>query len=241
MLVLPAIDMMNGKVVIMPQGDFNETKVFEKTPLEYAKEFKAAGAEWIHIVDLDGVRDGGTPNAEAIREIIKETGLKVELGGGIRNMQAVETYARMGVRRLILGTAAIQNEDLVNEATRLYGSKIAVGADVKDGYVFIKGWTEQSAYTLYEVCTKMSVKGVSTMVCTDVRRDGSMEGPNRTMYRKLCENFGMNIIAAGGISTLRDVEIFRDIGLYGVIIRTAYYEGKIDLAEAIEAAKQERA
>ncbi|MBQ6583403.1 MAG: 1-(5-phosphoribosyl)-5-[Mogibacterium sp.] len=237
MLILPAIDLYGGKAVRLYQGDYNQMTVYDDHPVNTALRFREAGAEWIHLVDLEGARDGGTPNMGVVEEIIRETGLKAEIGGGVRNMEVINRYVSIGASRVILGTSAITNENLVVEATRMYGRRIAVGADIRDGYVAIRGWTEVSNYTLDNFCENMQTKGVKTVICTDVSKDGAMQGTNRGMYQKLQEKYQMRFIASGGISSLEDIRALREMGLYGAIIGKAYYQGAIDLAEAIREAE----
>jgi len=238
MNVLPAIDLYDGKAVRLFKGDYNQMTVYDDQPIRTAKKFKEAGAKWIHMVDLEGARDGGTPNMDVVRQVIEETGLKVEIGGGIRNMDTIAKYMDIGAARVILGTSAITNENLVVEATRLYGRRIAVGADIRDGYVAIRGWTEKSAFTLDDFCDNMQTKGVKYIICTDISKDGALMGTNREMYRLLSERFkAMRFIASGGVSSIEDIHALRDMGLWGAIIGKAYYQGVIDLAEAIREAK----
>lgn len=237
MYIFPAIDLVGGKAVRLYKGDYNEMTVYSDDPPAVAKAFEAAGAAFIHLVDLEGARDGGTPNMPTIRRILAETSLFVEVGGGIRSMETIETYISAGVSRVILGTAAVKNEALVAEAVERYGDKIAVGIDVKDGYVAIKGWTEKSAYTCREFFAKMEALGVKTIICTDISRDGAMKGSNRELYRALSERFSADIIASGGVSDIEDVKALREMGLCGAIIGKAWYTGAIDLAQAIEVAK----
>lgn len=237
MIILPAIDLYEGKAVRLYKGDYDQMTVYDENPVNTAMKFKEAGAEWIHVVDLEGARDGGTPNMDVIKQIIDETGLKIEIGGGIRNMQVIEKYCDIGVSRVILGTAAVTNENLVVEATRRYGRKIAVGADIKDGAVAIKGWTVKSQYTLHEFCENMQAKGVKTIIVTDISKDGAMQGTNREMYKELSGKFNMKFIASGGVSSMDDIMALKGLDMYGAIIGKAYYQGAIDLKEAIEAAK----
>lgn len=237
MLILPAIDLYEGKAVRLYKGDYDQMTVYDDNPVNTARKFKEAGAEWIHMVDLEGARDGSTPNMHIIKQIIDETGLKVEIGGGIRNMQVIEKYCDIGVSRVILGTAAVTNENLVVEATRRYGRKIAVGADIKDGAVAIKGWTVKSQYTLDEFCANMQAKGVKVVIVTDISKDGAMQGTNREMYKELSGKFNMKFIASGGVSSIEDIKALKELDMYGAIIGKAYYQGAIDLAEAIETAK----
>lgn len=237
MKILPAIDLYEGKAVRLFRGDYDQMTVYDDNPVNTALKFKEAGARWIHVVDLEGARDGGTPNMGGIKEIIDATGLKVEIGGGIRNMETIEKYLDMGASRVILGTSAITNENLVVEATRLHENRIAVGADVKDGYVAIRGWTQKSMYTLHDFCENMQMKGVKYIICTDISKDGALEGTNRAMYEKLIAKYKMRFIASGGISSIDDIRALKDIGLYGAIIGKAYYQGVIDLKSAIQEAE----
>lgn len=237
MKILPAIDLYEGKAVRLFRGDYDQMTVYDDNPVNTALKFKEAGARWIHVVDLEGARDGGTPNMGVIKEIIDATGLKVEIGGGIRNMETIEKYIDMGASRIILGTSAITNENLVVEAARLHGNRIAVGADVKDGYVAIRGWTQKSMYTLHDFCENMQMKGVKYIICTDISKDGALEGTNRAMYEKLTAKYKMRFIASGGISSIDDIRALKDIGLYGAIIGKAYYQGVIDLKSAIQEAE----
>ena len=237
MKILPAIDLYEGKAVRLFRGDYDQMTVYDENPVNTALKFKEAGARWIHVVDLEGARDGETPNMGVIKEIIDATGLKVEIGGGIRNMETIEKYIDMGASRIILGTSAITNENLVVEATRLHGNRIAVGADVKDGYVAIRGWTQKSMYTLHDFCENMQMKGVKYIICTDISKDGALEGTNRAMYEKLTAKYKMRFIASGGISSIDDIRALKDIGLYGAIFGKAYYQGVIDLKSAIQEAE----
>ena len=199
---------------------------------------KECGAEFIHLVDLEGAKDGTTPNFDIVASVAKESGLKVEIGGGIRDMDTVRRYFECGVSRVILGTAAVTDEAFLKEAVSAYGEKIAVGADVKDGYIAIKGWLEQSAYTLEAFMEKMQSIGVKTVICTDISKDGAMKGTNRQLYRDLSEKFSMDIVASGGVSDMEDIRALTAMNLYGAIIGKAYYTGAIDLATAIKEAQQ---
>lgn len=233
MIVLPAIDLYEGKAVRLYKGDYNQMTVYDPNPSDTALKFKNAGAEWIHMVDLEGARNGLTPNREYVKQIIDLTGLKVEIGGGIRSMAAIDSYMNIGVSRVILGTSAITDEALVRSACLKYPGRIAAGADIKDGYIAIKGWTETSDMTIEDFCRKMQELGIETIICTDISRDGVMQGTNRELYRRLGSEFSINFIASGGVSNLEDVASLRDMGLYGAIIGKAYYTGAINLEEAI--------
>ena len=234
MYIFPAIDLYNGCAVRLYKGDYSQMTIYNENPLEVARDFEKCGAEYIHMVDLEGAKDGTTPNLEVVASVAKNTSLKVEIGGGIRNMETVDKYLSSGVNRVILGTAAVNDEAFLRAAIEKYGDKIAVGADVKDSYIAVKGWMEKSTVTLDEFLEKMQGLGVKYVICTDISKDGAMNGTNREMYRELKEKYSMNITASGGVSTLADVKALKDMGLYGAIIGKAYYTGDINLREAIE-------
>ena len=236
MNIFPAIDLFGGKAVRLFKGDYDKMTIYSNYPVQVALDFKAQGAEWIHVVDLEGAKSGETPNIETIKKIIKETGLSVEVGGGIRSMEVIERYVDAGVGRLILGTAAVNDEALLKQAVEKYGDKIAVGVDLKDGMVAIHGWTEKSNEEGFAFCKKMQDLGVKTIIATDISKDGAMKGANHELYKKLSEEFDINVIASGGVSSIKDVEKLSAIGLYGAIIGKAYYTGVIDLKKAIQVA-----
>ena len=237
MILFPAIDLYEGKAVRLYKGNYDQMTVYSDHPEGIAADFAACGATHIHLVDLEGARSGETPNLDTVLKIRQNTGLFCEIGGGIRNMETVERYLSAGLDRVILGTAAIADESFLCAAVEKYGARIATGADIRDGYVAVKGWTEQSGVTLEDFCARMEQIGVQTVICTDISRDGAMRGTNREMYRTLSERFRLNITASGGVSSLEDVKSLRTMGLYGAIIGKAYYTGDIDLKEAIEAAR----
>ena len=237
MIIFPAIDLIDGCAVRLLKGDYNKKTVYSEKPLEIALEFEKAGAKYIHIVDLDGAKTGETPNIETIKNIVEGTSLFVEVGGGIRSMDTIDKYLSSGVARVILGTAAVTEKGLVEEAVKKYGKKIAVGADIKDGMVAIKGWLEKSDITCEDFFEDMQNKGINTIICTDISRDGMMQGTNRGLYKALSEKFGVNITASGGVSSIDDVISLKNMNLYAAIIGKAYYTGAIDLTEAIEKAK----
>lgn len=236
MLIFPAIDLYEGKAVRLLKGDYANMTVYSDRPLEIARDFEAAGAKYIHMVDLEGARDGSTPNLSAVAEVARETDLFVEIGGGIRSMETVERYFSVGVDRVILGTAAVTDEAFLREAVTRYGEKIAVGVDIKDGAVAIRGWTESSGLDAFAFCERMQAMGVQTLICTDISKDGAMMGTNRELYRALSERFSLQIVASGGVSSLEDVKALSALDLYGAIIGKAYYTGAIDLRQAIEVA-----
>ena len=236
MLIYPAIDLYQGKAVRLYKGDYSQMTVYSHDPAAIAEKFAQAGASHMHIVDLEGAKNGTTPNYETILKIKNRGGLYCEVGGGIRTMETIERYISAGIDRVILGTAAVTQPGFLEEAAKAYGSKIAVGMDLKDGYVAIKGWTEQSGLTAWEFCERLQKIGIETIICTDISRDGAMKGTNHDLYRELMDRFSMNIIASGGVSTLEDVEKLAKAKLYGAIIGKAYYTGAIDLTRAIEVA-----
>ena len=237
MKLFPAIDLYAGKAVRLYKGDYDQMTVYSDEPWQVAKDFASLGASNIHIVDLEGARDGGTPNFDTVLRIKRESGLFCEIGGGIRTMSVIEKYLSAGIDRVILGTAALEDESLVRGAVLKYGEAIAVGADLRDGFVAVKGWLEVSKVSADEFFAKMEAIGVSTVICTDISKDGAMQGTNRALYRELSEKFGVDIVASGGVSSTGDIAALRDMGLYGAIIGKAYYTGAIDLAEALEVAK----
>lgn len=237
MLIYPAIDLYQGKAVRLFKGDYQQMTVYSEDPLAVARDFQACGATHIHMVDLEGARDGNTPNLETVARIKAETGLFCEVGGGIRNMEVIRRYLDAGIDRVILGTAAVTEPGFVEEAVKEYGDKIAVGIDIKDGKVAIKGWTETSQWDAMEFCAKMEALGVKTIICTDISKDGAMQGANHSLYKTLSEKFHMQIIASGGVSFLEDVRALAAQNLHGAIVGRAYYTSDINLSQAIEVAK----
>ena len=236
MLILPAIDLFEGRAVRLLRGDYARMTVYSDRPEEVARGFAEQGAEWMHIVDLEGARSGSTPNLETVLRLKRESGLRCEAGGGIRSLEVVARYLDAGLDRVILGTAAVEG-NLVSEAVEQYGDKIAVGVDARDGVVAVKGWTESSGLSALDFCRRMRDAGVRTLICTDISRDGAMSGTNVDFYRELQSLGGVNLIASGGVSSLEDVKCLASLGLYGAIIGKAYYTGAIALRAAIEAGK----
>ncbi len=237
MILFPAIDLFEGKAVRLFKGDYAQMTVYSEHPEEIGKDFAVCGATHAHLVDLEGAKSGETPNLETVIRIRESSGLFCEIGGGIRSMEVVKRYLDAGLDRVILGTAAVEDEKFLTAAVEKYGEKIAVGADVRDGFIAVKGWTEKSAIGLMDFCRKMEKIGVKTLICTDISRDGAMRGTNREMYRELSEELGLQITASGGVSSLEDVESLRKMNLYGAIIGKAYYTGDIDLKKALEVAR----
>ena len=239
MIIFPAIDLYEGKAVRLYKGDYSEMTVYSNNPIEIAEKFVSLGATHIHMVDLEGAKDGTTPNLDIVRAVAQNTPLFVEIGGGIRNMDTLDKYISCGVGRAILGTAAVENDEFLILAVEKYGDKIAVGVDVKDGYVAIKGWTEKSQYTLDDFVAKLQKIGVGTVICTDISRDGAMRGTNLELYRELNQKYSVNFIASGGVSDLEDVRALTEMKIHGAIIGKAYYIGKILLDEAIRIANND--
>ena len=237
MNIFPAIDLYDGKAVRLYKGDYAQMTVYSENPAEIACDFAAKGAKFIHVVDLEGAKSGETPNLDTVLKIKNTSGLYCEIGGGIRSMEVVDRYLSAGIDRVILGTAAITDEAFLRAAVAKYGERIAVGADIKDGYIAVKGWTETSSVTAEDFFANMQRIGVKTVICTDISKDGAMMGTNLALYRDLSEKFSMQIVASGGVSTIEDVGRLAEMQLYGAIIGKAYYIGSIDLAEAIEVAK----
>ena len=237
MYIYPAIDLYEGKAVRLFKGDYARMTVYHDNPAEVARAFAAAGAKHIHLVDLEGARVGKPANLKTIADILEAADLFVEVGGGIRNMETIEGYLSIGVNRVILGTAAVTDPAFLEEALARYGEKIAVGVDIKDGFVAIQGWTEKSTVTADDFFARMEGLGVKTIICTDISRDGAMKGTNRELYRELSGKYAVDLIASGGVSDLEDVKALAAMDLYGAIIGKAYYIGAIDLKEACEVVK----
>lgn len=237
MIIFPAIDLFAGQAVRLLQGDYANMTIYDSDPMNTAMKFRDSGAEWLHIVDLEGARSGEAANLPTIMKL-SACGLKCEVGGGIRDMETAEHYITSGVERVILGTAAVTQEGFVREAVSMFGSEhVAVGADIRDGVVAIRGWQESSGLEVITFCRRMQEDGVKYIICTDISRDGAMKGTNRKLYADLSRTLNMNITASGGVSSLDDVKALAGLGLYGAIIGKAYYTGAIDISQAIEAAK----
>ena len=234
MLIFPAIDLFEGKAVRLYKGKYEEMTVYSERPWEVSKKFKDAGCEYIHIVDLEGAKNGDTPNIETVKRIVKESGLKAEIGGGVRSMKTVEKYLDAGVMRVILGTAAVKDPVFLEEAVKKFGERVAVGADILNGNVAIKGWTETADLTCDDFFKKLENLGVQTVICTDISKDGTMLGTNRQMYKELSQKFKIDIVASGGVNSIDDIIALNEMNLYGAIIGKAYYTGAIDLKKALE-------
>ena len=240
MKIFPAIDLFDGKAVRLLRGRYEDMTIYSDDPPQIGRDFAAAGAEYIHIVDLEGAKDGTTPNFDTVCRIKEASGCFCEIGGGIRSMEVIRRYMDAGIDRVILGTAAVNDRAFLEEAVAAYGEKIAVGIDLKDGYVAIKGWTEKTQLTAVDFCEQMQALGVTTIIVTDISKDGAMKGTNHGLYEELSARLGMQLVASGGVSSIDDVKRLAARGLYGAIIGKAYYTGAIDLKEAIAAADAAR-
>lgn len=237
MNIFPAIDLYDHKAVRLYKGDYAQMTVYSENPVEVANAFEKQGAKYIHVVDLEGAKIGEPAHLDIVKSIAEQTNLFIEIGGGIRTMETVEKYLSVGANRIILGTAAVTDEDFLRKALKKHGDKIAVGADIADGKIAIKGWIEKSEYTTDAFFDKMQSLGVKTIICTDISKDGAMKGTNRALYKELSEKYSIDIVASGGVSTIDDIKALAEMGIYGAIIGKAYYIGAIDLKEAIEVAK----
>ena len=234
MQIYPAIDIIDGKAVRLSQGSFDSVTVFNDEPSEAAKDWVEAGADYIHIVDLDGARYGRSFIIDIIKDIRSKYNVNIQTGGGVRSLRDIEDRISAGASRVIIGTAAVKNPELVREAVKLYGDKIAVGVDAKNGMVAVSGWEEISSVRAVDLCHEMKKYGVNTIIYTDIAKDGMMSGPNIYATKELIEKTGMDIIASGGVSHMRDVENVKNINAAGVIIGKALYSGALDLKEVIE-------
>lgn len=233
MILLPAIDLYEKKVVRLTRGDYAQMTVYNDDPVAQAKLFQEAGAQWLHTVDLEGAKDGSTPNYSVIEAICKDTNLKVEIGGGIRSLDTIQKYLDAGVERVILGTKAVTDPAFLEESLDKFGSHIAVGVDIKDGKIAIKGWLETAQDSVEDFFTKLCKLGVSTVICTDVSKDGMLSGTNVDLYRQLSQKFSLDLIASGGVSSQEDLTRLKALGLYGAILGKALYTGALDLKTAL--------
>lgn len=238
MIILPAIDLRGGKAVRLTKGDYDQMKVYNDDPASVAADFANAGAEWLHVVDLDGAREGVPQNAETIRKLTG-AGLKTEVGGGIRDEKRICEYLENGVSRVILGTVAVRDFGFVERMVVRYGEQIAVGVDAKGGFVAVSGWEEVTELSGVDFCRRLREAGVRTVIYTDVGRDGCLAGANLELYRELREIEGLDVIASGGVSFESDVTALKEMNVYGAIIGKALYEGRLDLVRCLKLAKGE--
>ena len=237
MIIYPAIDLFEGKAVRLYKGDYRQMTVYNEDPVAVAEDFVWQGAVRIHLVDLQGAKDGTTPNFDTVKRIKDSSRAFCQVGGGIRSMAVIESYLNGGMDRVILGTAAVTQPGFAKEAVAEFGEHIAVGVDILDGFVAIKGWTETSRENAMDFCRKMEDLGVKTVICTDISKDGAMQGTNRELYRTLQSACSMDVIASGGVSSLEDIRALGQMKLHGAILGKAYYTGAVVLKEAIEVAK----
>ena len=240
MYILPATDLYDGKVVRLYKGDYNQMTVYSDKPLQIARDFAGCGAEFLHVVDLEGARDGTTPNRHVVEKLVEKSGMSIEIGGGIRTEDTVRTYIDIGVERVILGTSAVTDPVFLEKMVDRYGDRIAVGVDLADGYVAIKGWTEQSEVPADAFFSRLQLIGVRTVICTDISKDGTLSGTNLQLYKTLSETYNMQLIASGGIATLDDVVALREMNLYGAILGKALYTGDLNLTDAVKLARVNR-
>lgn len=233
MQIYPATDILGGKVVRLTKGDYNQVKIYADSPAEMALEFMKDGATNLHMVDLDGAKDGAPVNFDAIKEAAQIKDLFIEVGGGIRDMKRVEDYLNLGVKRVILGTAAIRNYPFVEEAVKEFGNAIAVGVDAKEGFVAVSGWQETTSVNSVEFCKKLRDTGVATVIYTDISKDGMLSGTNLEIYKELSAIEGLQIVASGGITFADEIRTLNEMGIYGAIVGKAVYEGKLSLKDAL--------
>ncbi len=233
MIILPAIDIKDGKCVRLRKGEFDTAEQVAASPYDTADSFRQAGAAWIHMVDLDGAKDAKPVNSEIFCKVAAQSGLKVELGGGIRRMDTIEYYLQQGIERIILGSVAVKNPALVKEAVQHFGGQIAVGIDAKQGMVATEGWLDTSNVNYIEMAKMMEAVGVQTIIYTDISKDGMLSGVNGEQLDAINQAVSCNIIASGGVKSIADIELCKQLGLYGVICGKSIYSGSLDLAEAV--------
>jgi len=236
MIILPAIDIHNGSCVRLYKGDYSTAEVVAQSAVETAKSFEKDGADFVHMVDLDGAKDACLKNSQLIISVAKSVGIPIEIGGGIRNMQAVEHYLENGVSRVILGSAALKNFEFTKEAVNAYGEKIAIGIDAKNGFVSTEGWLDTSSVTYIELAKKMESIGVKYIIFTDISKDGTLEGANLEQLNEINNAVSCNIIASGGIKDINDIKNLCDLKLYGAICGKSLYSGTLSLKEAVSVA-----
>lgn len=238
MQIYPAIDLKNKQVVRLYKGDYAKVTVYSDNPVATALSFKEAGAGNIHLVDLDGAKEGSPVNYGVIKDIVSETQLFAEVGGGIRDMRRIENYLKAGAGRVILGTAALENPDFLAEAVKEFGGSVAVGIDAKDGKVATRGWLDVSDTDAAEFAVRVRDAGVKTIIYTDISKDGTLSGTNMEVYGKLIKIGGLNVIASGGITYIDEIRQLARVGVYGAILGKALYAGLLNLADALRAAEE---
>ena len=233
MIIFPAIDILNGKCVRLIQGDYNRESIYSDSPVQMAKEWEQKGAEFIHIVDLNGAKTGESVNQSIIKKIAKAVSIPIQVGGGIRSLETIENYIKNGVARVIIGTAAINDRQFLQEAVETYKEKVAVSLDARNGYVATDGWTDTSNVAAIDLLKELENLGVQTIVYTDIAKDGMLQGPNLAEQQAINDATSINVIASGGITTKEDVDNLQNLHLYGAIIGKALYDGKLDFAEVV--------
>ncbi|PRR82324.1 1-(5-phosphoribosyl)-5-[(5-phosphoribosylamino)methylideneamino]imidazole-4-carboxamide isomerase [Clostridium vincentii] len=240
MIIIPAIDIIDGKPVRLYQGDYNKKEIVAEDILETAKSFQDLGAEYLHLVDLDGAKKGELVNGDIIIKVAKTLDIPVEVGGGIRNFETIEYLINNGVSRVILGTSAMEDEELVKKAVASFGEKIAVGIDCKDGYAYGRGWLEGSSLYYIDFAKKLKELGITNVIVTDITKDGTLQGPNVEMLKNLKDEVDIKITASGGIRDIENIQELKDMGLYGAITGKAIYADTLSLEEAIKLTKEEK-
>ncbi len=234
MKIFPAIDIFDGKAVRLFKGDYRQMTVYSENPVEIVLDFKTQGAKFMHLVDLEGAKTGDTPNMDTIKKLVTAFDGFVQVGGGIRSIEVIERYINIGVNRVILGTAAVTDREFLLNAVAKYQDKIAVGVDIKDNKVAIKGWTEKSNLDAFEFVSELQSIGVKTIICTDISKDGAMQGTNHELYNRLSKERNIDVVASGGVSSIDDIVRLKSINIYGAIIGKAYYTGAISIRKAKE-------
>ena len=238
MILYPAIDLYAGQAVRLEKGDYSRMTVYDHDPVSRAKSMRSDGADHLHLVDLEGARSGKTDNLPVIRRIAEETGLFLELGGGIRDLETVQEYLDIGVSRVILGTAAAEDDAFLQRALEAFGDAAAVGVDLLDGRVRTRGWEKDSAWTAEDFFEHLASLGVRTVICTDISRDGMLAGTNLELYARLNADYPMDLIASGGVSSLEDLRALKALGMAGAIVGKAYYTGNVTIPAALQALKE---
>ncbi|MDP3387270.1 MAG: 1-(5-phosphoribosyl)-5-[(5-phosphoribosylamino)methylideneamino]imidazole-4-carboxamide isomerase [Eubacteriales bacterium] len=239
MILFPAVDIKDNKCVRLTQGDFNRIQIYSDNPVDMAIRWEQAGAEYLHVVDLDGAQSESLINKRSIREIVKSISIPIQIGGGIRTGARIKELLSIGVSRVILGTIAVENQALLMELSKAYASQMAVSVDAVEGKAAVRGWKDVTAVDVMDICEMMEKVGIKTLIYTDILRDGMLKGPNTAMYKRLQNMTNLDIIASGGVTTIQDIEDLKAIGLYGAIIGKALYDGKLDFKEALKCLQKE--
>ncbi|MBV1756226.1 MAG: 1-(5-phosphoribosyl)-5-[(5-phosphoribosylamino)methylideneamino]imidazole-4-carboxamide isomerase [Dethiosulfatibacter sp.] len=239
MILFPAVDIKDNKCVRLTQGDFNKIKVYSDNPVDMAIRWEQAGAEYLHVVDLDGAESESLINKKSIREITKSISIPIQIGGGIRTAARIDELLSLGVSRVILGTIAVENQELLMALAKTYANQMAVSVDAVEGKAAVRGWKDVTSVDVIDICQIMEKSGIKTLIYTDILRDGMLKGPNIAMYKRLQDITNLDIIASGGVTTIQDIEDLKAIGLYGAIIGKALYDGNLDFKEALKCLQKE--